>query len=457
MKDNGQTQGALPSLNDMITGNEQEPNQVTYTTIKEQPDSTTKIVKTVTTSQQPVTETTSYTKKVITTTTTRGNQGPLTQTNSSSRYSNTNTATSSNRNQANSYSRPTTQTNKTTTTTTTTTVQRGQYGQNSRNPNTNSSQTYRGNQKNVKSPTKIGTSQSYAGNKNQSSRPQQSTSYKPKAKSPQPGSLKRKTINRGKPVENVQITHIIYSSGPAEFHITENLNLDNLNSAPIEISKTDRERLQKNGKVFVSCSCDNVDIKPKKANLKGKTLIYQHAQGIGMTNDKKENLNPLFYSSEIKKLNPISKLKEKEIIENVEVFRSNGKVFNSPSPNKTASKTATKTTTTYNRNTYNNQSKNYRSGATNSSTTRGVMGSSTSGRGGNTLANNRGGAGTNVKTTTTYTRGSNMGSGGGDGEIIKDTKTKVQMGSRSYKNTSQPIVQTTTERKVYTQKNFFNK
>ena len=49
-----------------------------------------------------------------------------------------------------------------------------------------------------------------------------------------------------------------------------------------------------------------------------------------------------------------------------------------------------------------------------------------------------------------------MGSGG-DGEIIKDTRTKVQMGSRSYKNPSQPTTYTTTERKVYTQKNFFNK
>lgn len=46
---------------------------------------------------------------------------------------------------------------------------------------------------------------------------------------------------------------------------------------------------------------------------------------------------------------------------------------------------------------------------------------------------------------------------GGDGEIIKETKTKVQMGSRSYKNQSQPTVSTTTERKVYNQKNFFNK
>ena len=55
----------------------------------------------------------------------------------------------------------------------------------------------------------MGTSQSFAGNQYQPKRPQPSTSYRPKAKSPEPGSIKRKTINRGKPVENVQITHII--------------------------------------------------------------------------------------------------------------------------------------------------------------------------------------------------------------------------------------------------------
>ena len=459
MQDNGETQGAMTSLNDIISGNQQEPNQVTYTKVTEQPDSTTKVVrKVVTTQQQPVTESTYYAKKVTTTTTTtRGNQGPTT---TNVRYSNAGTS-GSNRNQTNSYSRPTTQTNKTTTTTTT--VQRGQYGQNTRNSNANT-QSYRGNQnqnqRNVKPPTKMGTSQSFAGNQYQPKRPQPSTSYRPKAKSPEPGSIKRKTINRGKPVENVQITHIIYSSGPAEFHITEVLNLDNLNSDPIQISKADRERLQKSGKVTASCSCDNVEI-AKKPNLQGKTLHYQHAQGLGMTNDKNENINPMFYSSEIKKLDPIAKSKEQEKIENVENFRSNGKVYNSPSQNKSTTKTPTS-----NRTSNYNQSQNYRGGATNSNTNRresstsgrGGMPSSTSGRGGvgSSTVSNRGGAGTTVKTTTTYTRGSNVGSGG-DGEIIKDTKTKVQMGSRSYKNTSQPVTYTTSERKVYTQKNFFNK
>ena len=54
---------------------------------------------------------------------------------------------------------------------------------------------------------------------------------------------------------------------------------------------------------------------PKRINLKGRTTIYQHAQGIGMTNDKKENINPLFYNSQIMKLKPI--IKEKTIMRSI--------------------------------------------------------------------------------------------------------------------------------------------
>lgn len=58
-------------------------------------------------------------------------------------------------------------------------------------------------------------------------------------------------------------------------------------------------------------------------NLKGKTTVYQHARGIGMTNDRRGNINPLFYNSEIKKLEPIVKEKEKVKVEYIENFRSN--------------------------------------------------------------------------------------------------------------------------------------
>ena len=461
MQANGETQGQMPSLNDIISsGNNQEPNQVSYsytrtvqqdgnppsstttTNIREDPNSTTKVVRKVVTSQQPATESSYYSKKVTTkttttTTTTRG--GPST-TQANTRYSNAASAGNRNQSSSSTYTRPSPQTTKVTTTTT-----RGQYGQ-------PSSQVYRGNQNKITTqPRVIGNSQSFVGNKYQPKRPEQ-PQYKPKARSPEPGSIKRKTINRGKPVENVQITHIIYTSGPADFHITEELNLDNLNSAPIQISKADRAKLQRSGKVSATCSCDGVEIvQPKKVNLKGNTTHYQHARGIGMTNDTKENINPTFYSSEIKKLDPIYKEKDKEKIEYVETFRSSGKVYNNQT---SPSKPTTTKTSTYNRSSNYKPNQSYsRGGATNTSG-RGGMASSMSSRGGNSNVNNRGGMGSTVKTTTTVYRGSNTG---GDGEIIKETNTKVSMGSRSNKNQSQPTVTTTHERKVYNQKNFFNK
>ena len=41
-----------------------------------------------------------------------------------------------------------------------------------------------------------------------------------------------------------------------------------------------------------------------------------------MTNDRKNNINPLFYNSEIKKLEPIVKEKQKEKVEYINNFRS---------------------------------------------------------------------------------------------------------------------------------------
>ena len=438
--------GRMQSLNDMISyGNDGNSNQVTYTktttTRNSQPMNqssqysytktsqvnpsqnqgqtstvTTRVVRTQEPAQTSYTSQTVTTKKV-TTTTTRGGQSSSTTQMNVSRYSNTG-STGGNRNQ---------------TTTTTSTYNRS--GQNTSTPN-NNSQVYRGNQKNVIPPKKIGSTSSYSANKYQPRQPQTS-SYNNKSRSPEPGSLKRKTINRGKPTENIQITHIIYTSRPTDFHITEELDLENLNSQPIKISNSDRARLQRSGKVTTTCSCDGVEIaQPKPVNLQGTTTIYQHAQGIGMTNDKSRDINPMFYSSEIKKLKPINRGKDKEKLENIEAFRSYGKQYN---------------TVTSNSNTkYNPKSSTYRGGMNNTSTQKKSYVSGTSN---NTY--NRGGMGSSVKTTSTVYRGSNYG--GGDGEIIKETNTKVQMGSRSQYNQTKPTTYTTSERKVYNQKNFFNK
>jgi len=235
-------EGRMQSLNDIISpGNDGKSNQVTYTkttttrnsqpmgqsstysytrTSQANPTQSQTITQRVVRTEEPAQ--TSYTTKTVTTkkvttTTTRGGQSSSTQMNVS-KYSNTG-STGGNRNQ-----------------TTTTTTSYNRSGQNTSSPN-NNSQVYRGNQRNVKAPTKIGNTSSYSANKYQPKQPQ-TNSYNNKSRSPEPGSLKRKTINRGNPTENVQITHIIYTSRPTDFHITEELDLENLNSQPIKISKS---------------------------------------------------------------------------------------------------------------------------------------------------------------------------------------------------------------------------
>ena len=140
--------------------------------------------------------------------------------------------------------------------------------------------------------------------------------------SPDINSIKRKTINRGEEVKNVQITHIICSTKNKNpnFHITEKLSTQNIKSTPLTISIQDREKLKQGGKSTYTSSCqENRPLLTQ--NLKGKTTIYQHARGIGMTNDKK-NLNSSYYTSDIKKFEPIMTEKPKEKLEHVENFRS---------------------------------------------------------------------------------------------------------------------------------------
>ena len=135
--------------------------------------------------------------------------------------------------------------------------------------------------------------------------------------------IKRKTINRGEAIKNVQIIHIICSSKPSNFHITEKLSSFNLRQQKAVNSKINGEKKINSGTSSFSSSCKgNVN---KIQNLKGKTTIYQHARGIGMTNDRKNNINPLFYNSEIKKLGPIVKEKQKEKVEYINNFRSKNK------------------------------------------------------------------------------------------------------------------------------------
>ena len=310
------------------------------------------------------------------------------------------------------------------------------------NINTNNNQNNRNNQRPAQS-QRVQNSQSYSGNRNQPKRVEVSSShYKPKAKSPEAGTIKRKTINRGKPVENVQITHIIYSARPLEFHITEDLNSDNLNTQPIQISEEERNNLQKSGKVEVSYCCS--DKGPKPVNLDGTLTHYQHAQGLGMTDDNNKNINKKFYQSEIKQLEPILYNKGEPVIEYLE-FRSAGKSYNTANTKpKIPPKTVVKPTTNYKSA---QGAKTYTQNRTYTTTTQDK--------------NTRGGPGSAIKTTTTTTSNSNFRGSSGTGDrdqIVKETTTKVQMGNRSqFQNQSKPVTSTTTERKIYTQTNFLKK
>ena len=414
MKPNTINKGKLETVNDKISS-----------TVKSEPQVVKITRKTITT--QPVT-TTYISKKVVTKTTV--NQPPVHNT----RYNNTASSNIQNITKINTtnYTRPAAQT------TTTSYTRSNNYNINNRNINQKPL-----NQSNQNSRFK--NSLSYSGSLNQPRRPDVSSShYKPRFNSPNPGSEKRKTIYRGQPVQNVQITHIIYSKQPLEFHITEDLNKDNLNTRPIQISKEKRNNSSTKERVKVTCSCDNVKIKnPKKADLSGVLTHYQHAQGIGMTDDRKENMNPQFYTSEIKALKPIIFKRREPLIEILE-FRSTERGYNTARPlNKPNNKPVIVSTTRRSNNTISTPSKNY-----NNSTQIKY----------NSSVNNRGGY-SGVKSVTNtgsnYKGSSYTGKGG---QITKETTTQVRMGNRSqYQNQKQPIVTTSIERKVYNSNTFSKK
>ena len=441
-------------------GGENTRYEQTMTQIKEEPDSTTKITKRVIKSEQPVTETSYYEKRVIKTTTTTTRGGTVSD-NQNTRYSNMTTSSivrnNGNKYQSgtgNTYTRPspasrggveknnnlrnygtgrTPSTNKN---------EQNQYSRyNAQNLQNNYSQN-RGSQR-PQLQKKVISSQSFAGNKYQPKRPETST-YR-QALSPDQNEIKRKTINRGNPVKNVQITHVIYSSQPHDFHITENLNTESLESEPIEISQADRAKLKRTGKSSWTTSCPD-NIKPIVTNLKGKTTVFQHARGIGMTNERKENINPMFYSSEIKKLEPIIKEKEKEKVEYM-TFRNAG-VGNTNNVSNTNNKKS---------NNYSNTSRNYNYNVgTNNSQQKKNYSTNTNPSYNYNTANTRGNKVSTVRTNQSYMRGGNYGTGN-SGEIVKETRTKVQMGSRSqFRGTINPTSSVTTEKRVYNSNTFFN-
>jgi len=417
-------------------------------TIKKEPTSTTKIEKKVVQSVKPVTENSFYEKRVTTkTSTTRGGDATKSFTVVMRNNVPQSYGAKTQRGMTNTYTRPfpglrgNNQKN--------TNLQNYMTG---RNPSKNkadlskynrngannsfsnnsysnySSLNIRKNQ-NIPNHKRMLSSQSFIGNKFLPKKPETLT-YKRNTRSPNQNEIKRKTINRG----NVQITHIINSTKPSDFHITENLKTE-----PMEMAKLDKAKLKNTGKSSWTSSCQD-NIKPIVRNLKGKTTVFQHAQGIGMTNDMKENINPQFYCSKIKKLEPIVKEKEKEKVEYM-TFRNNG--FDNL--NKAGCQTSR---TNYNSNS--NSIYNYKSGTNNALQKRSYANSNY-----NTYTSNVRG----IKPNSLKINGSfNMGTYAGNRnnrEIIKGNKAQIAIGNRNqYRTTGNPIKYSTTTKRVYNSNSF---
>lgn len=459
METNKIQKGKLPSVEDVISSEKEieQTNLIITEDKPEEPDNqenngmtpstsqtttkvnagptVVKITNRIVTTTQPVTET-KVTRKIVTTTTRGTDPNKLVNTRYNNNIIGNNPTVTQSRTvipSKTNYIKPTVKVST-------------NYKRNETNTNMNNNRYISNNNKDYKNVnpankiSRVQDSKSYSGDRNQPRRPEvPSSQYKPKAVSPGPGTIKRKTIYRGDPVVNIQITHIIYSSRPLEFNITDPLNQENLDKDPIQITEEDRINLQKSGKVETYTSVDESKIKkPEPPNLDGRLTHYQHAQGIGMTDDSSPNINPKFYFSEIKVLEPI--VNKGEPIVKILTFRSDGKKT-TRTVTKTQPKVNTTTSYTINKSNTSTQNRGYNTNPKQTST-----------------FNNDRGKVTTVRTTNISTNNRGISGTGNNRKIVKETTTKVEMGSRSqYQNPSKPIVKTTTERQVYNQNSFFKK
>ena len=372
-------------------------------TLKKEPTSTTKIEKKVIHSVKPVTETSFYEKRVTTkTTTSRGGNATKSFIGGMRNNFVQSNGAKTQRGMTNTYTRPFP-------------VPRGNT---QKNTNLQSYMTGRIPSKNKAEYTKYNRNGAKNSFSNNSYSNYSSLNIRKNQNIP-------KTINRG----NVQITHIINSTKPSDFHITEKLKTE-----PMEMTKLDKTKLKNTGKSSWTSSCQD-NIKPIVRNLKGKTTVFQHAQGIGMTNDMKENINPQFYCSEIKKLEPIIKEKEKEKVEYM-TFRNNG----SDNFNKAGCQTSR---TNYNSNS--NSIYNYKSG-TNNSLQRRIFANSNY----NTYTSNvRGIKPNSLKINGSFNMGTYSGSRNNI-EINKGKRTQIPIVNRNqYRTTGNTIKYSTNAKRVF--------
>ena len=160
--------------------------------------------------------------------------------------------------------------------------------------------------------------------------------------------------------------------------------------------------------------------------MKGTTTVYQHARGIGMTNDKKENINPLYYSSKIRKLYPIVKKRQKEKVEYMSFRNESG--FNSERA-------------TYNNNiNFSNPSYNFIK-----------------------IYNDENCKNNSLRNSMNYNRvinNSNIENNNinNKSEISKENFSKIFMGTRSqFRKQGKPIINMNNERKLYNSNVFYRK
>ena len=153
---------------------------------------------------------------------------------------------------------------------------------------------------------------------------------KKRPQSPRTSEIKIKRLNRG---ENVQITHIIRTKKPSEFHINEEISNKSLYTKPLDLEKN-RTKINNKNKynaiIKCSSSCDHMKIIPIEVNLKGKTTIYQHCAGVGMTNMQPDLIKSQNYISGIREIPIKHKEKNEPIVEHLNVFRPHATSPNLP-------------------------------------------------------------------------------------------------------------------------------
>lgn len=91
--------------------------------------------------------------------------------------------------------------------------------------------------------------------------------------------LQERKVQRGGNYNNIQVTHVIYTKKPTNFHIIEKLHEDGLNRKPLDLNKLRQAGKLSVGKSSYSCSCLNQ--KPIKKPGLVKSTAYVHCGGQG--------------------------------------------------------------------------------------------------------------------------------------------------------------------------------